>query len=115
VGRIDATSRWVDCAGGRGRVALRVLGVTATAASMVGLAPWATNAGAASPPHIKVEVTAQGCAPRPDTVVADFVTFDLKNKGAKSVSEVELRSGSSHILGAQQDLVPGLTGNLPSP
>src|SRR6185437_3020764 len=62
---------------------------------------------------VKINLTSQGCEPRPAKVPAGAVEFDVTNAGAGSVSEAELRtSDKAHILGEQENLTPGLSGGF---
>jgi iron uptake system component EfeO len=62
---------------------------------------------------VKIDLTAQGCEPRPAKVPAGPVEFQVTNSGAGSVSEAELRTSDlAHILGEQENLTPGLSGGF---
>jgi iron uptake system component EfeO len=63
---------------------------------------------------VKVQLTSQGCEPKPASVPAGAVEFDITNSGAAgSVSEAELRTNDkAHILGEQENLTPGLSGGF---
>ena len=62
---------------------------------------------------VKIQITSQGCEPRPATVPAGAVEFDITNSGAAAVTEAELRtSDKAHILGEQENLTPGLSGGF---
>lgn len=62
---------------------------------------------------VKIELTSQGCEPKPASVPTGAVEFDITNSGAGSVSEAELRtSDKAHILGEQENLTPGLSGGF---
>ena len=60
---------------------------------------------------VAIQLTPQGCGPRPARIAAGEVTFNVANKGADAVSEAELRTADlTHILGEQENLTPGLSG-----
>src|SRR4029079_11009194 len=62
---------------------------------------------------VKINLTSQGCEPKPAKVPAGAVEFDVTNAGAGSGSEAELRtSDKAHILGEQENLTPGLSGGF---
>ena len=62
---------------------------------------------------VKVDLTSRGCEPKPATVPAGPVAFEVTNSGAGSVSEAELRTSDlAHILGEQENLTPGLSGGF---
>jgi iron uptake system component EfeO len=62
---------------------------------------------------VKIELTSQGCQPKPATIPAGAVEFDVTNSDAGSVTEAELRTNDkAHILGEQENLTPGLSGGF---
>jgi iron uptake system component EfeO len=62
---------------------------------------------------VKIELTSQGCQPKPATISAGAVEFDVTNSGAGAVTEAELRTNDkAHILGEQENLTPGLSGGF---
>jgi iron uptake system component EfeO len=62
---------------------------------------------------VKIQITSQGCEPKPATVPAGAVEFDITNSGAAAVTEAELRTNDkAHILGEQENLTPGLSGGF---
>ena len=62
---------------------------------------------------VKIDLTSQGCEPKPANVPAGPVSFEVTNSGAGSVSEAELRTSDlAHILGEQENLTPGLSGEF---
>ena len=62
---------------------------------------------------VKIDLTLQGCEPKPAKVPAGPVEFDVTNSGAGGVSEAELRTSDlAHILGEQENLTPGLSGGF---
>jgi len=78
-------------------------------------APGSTGAAASGdePSTVKISLTSQGCEPKPASVPAGPVEFDVTNAGAGSVSEAELRTSDlAHILGEQESLTPGLSGGF---
>jgi iron uptake system component EfeO len=98
--------------------------VSAAAAVAAGLAllasgcasshgPAASASGPGRTTTVTIELTPQGCAPRPARVPAGEVDFSVANKGAGAVSEAELRTADlSKILGEQENLTPGLSGGF---
>jgi iron uptake system component EfeO len=62
---------------------------------------------------VSVSLTSQGCAPKPASIAAGSVDFNVVNSGAGAVSEAELRTSDlSKILGEQENLTPGLSGGF---
>ena len=62
---------------------------------------------------VKIQITSQGCEPKPASVPAGAVEFDITNSGAAAVTEAELRTNDkAHILGEQENLTPGLSGGF---
>ncbi len=62
---------------------------------------------------VKIELTSQGCQPKPASIPAGAVEFDVTNAGAGAVTEAELRTNDkAHILGEQENLTPGLSGGF---
>jgi iron uptake system component EfeO len=62
---------------------------------------------------VTIQLTPQGCAPKPARVPAGAVDFVVANKDADAVSEAELRTADlSKILGEQENLTPGLSGGF---
>jgi iron uptake system component EfeO len=62
---------------------------------------------------VTVSVTPQGCAPKPASITAGAVDFNVANKDAGAISEAELRTSDlSKILGEQENLTPGLSGGF---
>ncbi len=87
-------------------IASAILAV-ATAASII-LVP-----AASADTTISITLTPQGCKPSPATAPAGDIAFNVTNKNAGSISKAELRtSDHSHILGEQENLVPGLSGGF---
>ena len=92
-------------------VAGLVLVVAGCGGSRGAAASGQTASGQAS--QVTIDLTAQGCAPRPDTITAGHVDFSVTNRGADAVSEAELRTADlTHILGEQENLTPGLSGGF---
>jgi iron uptake system component EfeO len=62
---------------------------------------------------VRIELTPQGCTPRPARIASGQVQFTVTNKNAGAVSEAELRTSDlAHILGEQENLTPGLSGGF---
>jgi iron uptake system component EfeO len=76
-----------------------------------GSAGTAADSGTSS--TVNIDLTAQGCAPRPAKIPAGPVDFNVTNSGAGSVSEAELRTADlGKILAEQENLTPGLSGSF---
>jgi iron uptake system component EfeO len=72
-----------------------------------------TTADAGKTTTVAINLTPQGCTPRPAKVATGAVRFNVTNKDADSVSEAELRTSSlNKILGEQENLTPGLSGGF---
>jgi iron uptake system component EfeO len=75
--------------------------------------PAGTAASADTSSTVKIDLTSQGCEPKPAKVPAGAIRFDVTNSGAGSVSEAELRTSDlAHTLGEQENLAPGLSGGF---
>jgi len=75
--------------------------------------PAVSAAGAGQTVTVTIQLTPQGCAPKPARVPAGAVDFVVANKDADAVSEAELRTADlSKILGEQENLTPGLSGGF---
>jgi iron uptake system component EfeO len=62
---------------------------------------------------VTIDLTPQGCAPKPAKITAGPVRFNVTNTDAGTVSEAELRTGDlAKILGEQENLTPGLSGGF---
>jgi iron uptake system component EfeO len=62
---------------------------------------------------VNISLTPQGCSPKPATITAGSVQFNVANKDAGAVSEAEVRTSDlSKILGEQENLTPGLSGGF---
>jgi iron uptake system component EfeO len=62
---------------------------------------------------VTIELTPQGCAPKPAKITAGQVQFNVANADADAVSEAELRTSDlAKILGEQENLTPGLSGGF---
>jgi iron uptake system component EfeO len=72
-----------------------------------------TSSSSGGPAHTaNVTITsANGCTSDHTTLAAGGVTFDISNKDAAAVSEVELQSGE-RIVGEKENLPPGFNGNF---
>ena len=76
-----------------------------------GSAPAASGPG--KPSTVSIDLTPQGCVPRPAKIPAGQVQFTVTNKDADAVSEAELRTFDlAKILGEQENLTPGLSGGF---
>ncbi|HEU5421153.1 MAG TPA: iron uptake system protein EfeO [Streptosporangiaceae bacterium] len=114
---VPATPRPARRAGGAGITALAAvvaLGVVAGCGSSAGGAGSAPGSGSDSrTTTVSIDITRQGCEPRPAKISAGQVQFNVTNKNADAVSEAELRTGDlAKILGEQENLTPGLSGGF---
>ena len=105
--------RW----GRRGAVVAAAAAALALAASGCSSSTAGGSAGTAADPGQKstvtIDLTSQGCEPKPAKIPAGPVDFNVINSGAGSVSEAELRTNDkAHILGEQENLTPGLSGSF---
>lgn len=106
----------------RGRRARLPLAAVAVAAALAAvLAGCSSSHGSTAPASaaadttttVNVSLTPQGCAPKPASIAAGAVDFNVANKDAGAVSEAELRTSDlSKILGEQENLTPGLSGGF---
>ena len=70
-------------------------------------------AGADQASTVSIDLTPEGCAPKPAKITAGEVQFNVVNKDASAVSEAELRTSDlAKILGEQENLTPGLSGGF---
>jgi iron uptake system component EfeO len=74
------------------------------------------SSGSAASAHtttVTIDLTPQGCAPKPAKITAGAVQFNVSNANAGAVSEAELRTSNlAKILGEQENLTPGLSGGF---
>ncbi len=100
--------------GRRLRSAVRSGGALFVVAAVALPALFASPAGAdGRQGTVNITLTPQGCTPKPSSVPAGQIQFNVKNKNAGAVSEAELRTSNlSHILGEQENLTPGLSGGF---
>ena len=72
-----------------------------------------TAASSDSATTVTINLTPQGCAPKPARIAAGPVDFNVTNTSAGTVSEAELRTNDlAKILGEQENLTPGLSGGF---
>ena len=72
-----------------------------------------TAASADKTSTVTIDLTPQGCEPKPAKITAGAVDFNVANKDAGAVSEAELRTSDlAKILGEQENLTPGLSGGF---
>jgi len=102
-------ARWRPA--GAGIVALASLALLASACSSSH-----GSSGSAASAHtttVTIDLTPEGCAPRPAKIAAGAVQFNVTNTNAGAVSEAELRTSNlAKILGEQENLTPGLSGGF---
>jgi iron uptake system component EfeO len=93
--------------------AAAALALAASGCASSGSASSGTAASSDKTTTVTIDLTPQGCTPKPATVTAGAVQFNVTNKDAGSVSEAELRTGDlAKILGEQENLTPGLSGGF---
>jgi iron uptake system component EfeO len=103
---------------GRRRLPLTAVATAAAlAAALAGCSISHSSAEAAAADDtsstVTVSLTPQGCAPKPASITAGPVDFNVANKDAGAISEAELRTADlSKILGEQENLTPGLSGGF---
>ena len=91
-------------------LALAAAGCSSTSSSH---GPATSTTGKTKTTAVTVDLTPQGCAPKPATAPAGEVDFTVTNQNATAVSEAELRTSDlSKILGEQENLTPGLSGGF---
>jgi iron uptake system component EfeO len=109
----------VPVKGRRGRLPLAAVAAAAAAAAVA--AGCSSSHGSSSSAAaaddtsttVSISLTPQGCQPKPATITAGSVQFNVTNTDAGAVSEAELRSSDlSKILGEQENLTPGLSGGF---
>ena len=102
--------------GRRGAViaaAAAALALAASGCASSGSHSGGTAASSDKTTTVTIDLTPQGCTPKPATITAGAVQFNVTNKDAGSVSEAELRTGDlAKILGEQENLTPGLSGGF---
>ncbi|NUP49249.1 MAG: EfeM/EfeO family lipoprotein [Catenulispora sp.] len=92
--------------------ALTACGSSKSAKSEPSQAAAASSSPAGDPHKAVVTVTAAGgCAVDHTDFPAGQVTFDISNKDATAVSEIELQSGQ-RIIGEKENLPPGFNGSF---
>lgn len=69
------------------------------------------SASSAGSRTVAITITSSGCAPGQTTYPAGPLTFQVSNKDATAVSELELLSGE-RIVGEKENLPPGLGGSF---
>jgi iron uptake system component EfeO len=115
---VSATLRPGRRAGGAG---ITVLATVVALGALAGCGSSKNGAGAASgsgsgsgkTTTVSIDLTPQGCAPKPAKISAGQVQFNVTNKNADAVSEAELRTSDlAKILGEQENLTPGLSGGF---
>jgi iron uptake system component EfeO len=92
-------------------LALVATGCSSSGSGSKGSAGTAADTGKSS--TVTIDLTPQGCQPKPASITAGAVDFNVTNKDAGSVSEAELRTSDlAKILGEQENLTPGLSGGF---
>jgi iron uptake system component EfeO len=95
--------------------AVVALGALAACGSSAGGSGSASGSGAGGDQTatVSIDLTPQGCVPKPAKISAGQVQFNVTNKNADAVSEAELRTNDlAKILGEQENLTPGLSGGF---
>ncbi len=90
--------------------------VAACGSSSSGTSPQSGSSSGASTAAVDketvaIEITSAGCAPTTTTYPAGPLTFDINNKDATGVSELELLNGA-RIIGEKENLAPGFSGTF---
>jgi iron uptake system component EfeO len=67
--------------------------------------------GASDSRTVAIEITSDGCKPPAGSYQAGPLTFQVSNKDATGVTEIELLSGE-RILGEKENLAPGFSGSF---
>jgi iron uptake system component EfeO len=103
-------ARWLPAS--TGVAALASLALLASACSGSHTSSGSSAAGAHTT-TVTIDLTPQGCAPKPAKITAGAVQFNVSNTNANAVSEAELRTSNlAKILGEQENLTPGLSGGF---
>ena len=101
-----AVSTLAGCGSSSKPAAAAPAGAASTGAASIGASP------AGDPHTATVTITAaDGCAPDKATFAAGQITFNITNKDATAISEVELVSGQ-RIVGEKENLPPGFSGTF---
>jgi iron uptake system component EfeO len=101
-------AHWRSASAGLAVAATLVLLASACSSS-----PGSPGATTARTTTVTIDLTSNGCAPRPAKITAGQVRFNVTNTGAGAVSEAELRTSDlAKILGEQENLTPGLSGGF---
>lgn len=94
-----------------GTVAALVAGCSSGKSSNGGSKSTSTGAAPASLRTIAVTITTDGCAAQHASYNAGPLTFQVSNKNATAVSEIEVLS-EDRILGEQENMPPGFNGSF---
>jgi iron uptake system component EfeO len=93
--------------------------VTITIALCAGLASCGSSSasGTGASQHggsadVDIVITPAKCTTQPSTASAGVVNFNVSNKNAPSVTEVELRQADGYLLAEQPNLAPGVLGGI---
>ncbi|HEY2692233.1 MAG TPA: iron uptake system protein EfeO [Streptosporangiaceae bacterium] len=90
-----------------------VLALAAAAAGCSSSSGSSGSTASSKTSKVTIELTPQGCMPKPAKISAGQVDFTVANKDADAVSEAELRTADmSRILAEQENLSPGLSGGF---
>jgi iron uptake system component EfeO len=90
-----------------------VLALAAAAAACSSSSGPSGSTASSKTSKVTIELTPQGCMPKPAKISAGQVDFTVANKDADAVSEAELRTADmSRILAEQENLSPGLSGGF---
>jgi iron uptake system component EfeO len=90
-----------------------VLALAAAAAGCSSSSGSSGSTASSKTSKVTIELTPQGCTPKPAKISAGQVDFTVANKDADAVSEAELRTADmSRILAEQENLSPGLSGGF---
>ena len=91
----------------------RTMIVAATAALTLAVSACGSSAKSGGPgvKTVEITLTKAGCDPARLTVPAGPTTFEVTNKSADAVSEIEVMDHGK-VLGERENLTPGLSGSL---
>lgn len=71
-----------------------------------------SDSGSASTQTIAIEIRSDGCKASSATVPAGPAKFEVTNKDADSITEVELKDSNDHVVAEKENLTPGLSGSF---
>ena len=87
------------------------LGVTLPSCATTGK-PGTPSSSHGKSSSVDIVVTPARCTSEPNSAPPGVVNFTVSNKGASSVTEVELRQADGYIMAEQPNLAPGVLGGI---